>query len=286
MSGEFSADWLARREPFDAEARSHALAGRLAAALPARPRLLELGAGTGSLLRWLAPLIGRDQAWTLLDRDEGLLAAALGQTAAWAAQRGWEADAGPGTLTLRGPAGTWRIGTRVADLGGGTDALPLSGQDGVVCSALLDLVSAAWARGLVARLAVPLLASMTVNGRDRFLPPHADDALLRRGFARHMRGDKGFGPAMGGAAPAVLARLLTRAGFVIHSASSDWLIPRSAGRMLTDMIEGHATAAAEALPAMVGRIAAWREGRLHAVAAGTLSLVIGHCDLLALPGTR
>ena len=57
MSEEFDLDWLDLREPHDAAARSEALAEALIARLPARPRLMDLGAGTGSLFRWLAPRI-------------------------------------------------------------------------------------------------------------------------------------------------------------------------------------------------------------------------------------
>ena len=67
VTERFAADWLALREPFDHAARSVALARRLADRLPARPRLLDLGGGTGSLFRFLAPIIGRGQDWILLD---------------------------------------------------------------------------------------------------------------------------------------------------------------------------------------------------------------------------
>jgi len=284
MSEGFSADWLARREPFDARARSAALAQRLAASLPARPRLLELGAGAGSLFRWLAPRIGRAQAWTMLDADAALLEHGFERTAAWAERRGWKVTAPSGALIVHAPGGAWRIEGRVADFGSDPDALPLAGQDAVVCSALMDLVSAGWARGFAERLSVPFLACLTVDGRDRFLPPAAGDRLVAAGFARHMRRDKGFGPAMGQAAPAMLARLLREHGFAVATAASDWLIPRIATTMLADMVAGHAGAAAEALPRAAPRITAWQAARLRAIGAGRLSLVIGHRDLLALPG--
>jgi hypothetical protein len=284
MSEGFSAAWLARREPFDRAARSAALADRLAAALPGRPRLLELGAGAGSLFRWLAPRIGRAQAWTLLDADGDLLAHGLDRTADWAKRRGWTASSPSGALIVHAPGGAWRIESRVADFAAGPEALPLAGHDAVVCSALMDLVSAAWARAFARALSVPFLACLTVDGRDRFIPGLAGDRLVARGFARHMRRDKGFGPAMGQAAAATLARLLGEAGFTVATAPSDWLIPRIATAMLADMVDGHASAAAEALPAASARIAAWRAARLSAVAAGRLGIVIGHRDLLALPG--
>jgi hypothetical protein len=283
MSGEFSADWLAWREPFDSRARSAALAARLAAALPARPRLLELGAGTGSLFRWLAPLIGRAQAWTMLDGDAALLEDGFARTAAWAERQGWKVTAPSGALIVHAPGGAWRIELRVADFGGSAASLPLPGHDAVVCSALMDLVSVSWARGFAQRLTVPFLACLTVDGRDRFLPPRPGDRLVARGFARHMRRDKGFGAAMGQAAPTMLARLFAEAGFAVATAPSDWLVPRTAPSLLAAMVEGHAAAAAEALPRSARAILAWRAERLRAIAAQRLALVVGHRDLLAMP---
>ena len=67
VTKHFDADWLALREPFDHAARSVALARRLADRIPRRPRLLDLGAGTGSLFRFLAPIIGRGQDWIVID---------------------------------------------------------------------------------------------------------------------------------------------------------------------------------------------------------------------------
>jgi hypothetical protein len=283
VSGGFSSDWLSRREPFDARARSAALADRLSALLPVRPRLLELGAGAGSLFRWLAPRIGRAQAWTMVDADEVLLADGFERTAEWAIARGWKVTSPSSAMIVHAPGGAWRIEARVIDFGASPAPLPLAGQDAVVCSALMDLVSPAWARAFVARLTVPFLACLNVDGRDRFIPARAGDVLVARGFARHMRRDKGFGPAMGQASPTVLARVLSEAGFSVSTAPSDWLIPRMAHRMLAEMIEGHAAAAAEALPAFAPRIAAWRKARFAAAAAARLSLVIGHRDLLAIP---
>ena len=50
--------------------------------------VVDLGAGTGSLFRFLAPIIGRGQDWILADADAALLEDAFGRTAAWAAKVG------------------------------------------------------------------------------------------------------------------------------------------------------------------------------------------------------
>ena len=234
MSERFAADWLALREPFDAAARDVGLARRLAAALPARPVVLDLGAGSGSLFRWLAPVIGRAQVWLLADADEELLLTRLRRHRTLGGRARLDSDAGPS-----GAAGA-HAGRGVAGGGvpprSGADAPPLDAADVVVCSALLDLVSAAWLERLVATLSTPLLACLNVDGRDAFLPRHPLDAAVRGGFRADQGRDKGFGPALGPCAPAALHAALAAAGFAAASAPSDWRIPRSALAMLGELV--------------------------------------------------
>ena len=63
------AQWLALREPFDIAARSVALTEAVARALPQNRavRIVDLGTGTGSNLRYLARHFPADQRWTLVD---------------------------------------------------------------------------------------------------------------------------------------------------------------------------------------------------------------------------
>ena len=283
MTERFSADWLALREPFDAAARSVGLAERLAAVLPARPVLLDLGAGSGSLFRWLAPIIGRAQVWTLADADEELLLRAYDDIARWADARGWAATQGHRALLVHTPRGAWRVEACRVDLAAAPAALPLGEVDAVVCSALLDLVSAGWLERLVAALRTPLLACLSVDGRDAFLPPHPLDACVRAGFRRDQARDKGFGPALGPHAPAMLHAVLAAPGFAVNSAPSDWRIPAAALTMLGELVPGHAEAAARAHPAQGRAIDAWRNARMHQAIAGRLAIRIGHRDSLALP---
>jgi hypothetical protein len=280
VSEGFSAEWLALREGFDAAARNVVLANRLAAVLPAQPRLLDLGAGTGSLLRWLAPLIGQAQHWTLADADAGLLARALEEIAGWAEARGHGVTADRHGLALATPGGVWRVAVRVVDL---ARDVPLDGHDAVVCSALLDLVSASWVEGLADRLRAPLLAALSVDGRDTFLPAHEGDAVVRAGFRHDQLRDKGLGPALGARAPAAVRRALAARGFRVTSAASDWRIPPAAGAMLAALVEGHAEAALRQMPRHADAIADWRAARLRQAADRRLAIRIGHRDSLALP---
>ena len=163
VTERFAADWLALREPFDHAARSVALARRLARSAAAGARgCVDLGGGTGSMFRFLAPIIGRGQDWILLDADAALLDEAFGRTAAWARRQGFAATAQGDELSVSTPtravaacrrvSAIWRrqfstspaageVAESVLTRGGSGHACSTPMR---VCSALLDLVSAAW----------------------------------------------------------------------------------------------------------------------------------------------
>jgi hypothetical protein len=252
------------------------------------------------MFRFLAPIVGRGQDWVLVDADAALLDEAFGRTAAWARRRGFAASAPGDELLVSTPYGLWRMRTlhtpvpSAGELGAKRQEkalrpqpdplpprcawrpLPQAGEvDAIVCSALLDLVSAAWLAQLRDTLTVPFLACLTVDGRDVWLPRHPFDALVRTAFRRDMRRDKGFGSALGTTA---LSALTPTA-----SAPSDWRIPRTALGMQRALIDGTADAARNACPAGAVAIAAWQEARLHQALRGRLAITIGHRDILVLP---
>ncbi len=283
MTETFDADWLALREPYDAAARSEALAAAFIAALPDAPRLLDLGAGTGSLFRWLAPRIGGSQYWTLVDADRGLLVEAMNQIAEWAVDSGYEIDTSdPASLAIIDFDEVWQVDAICVDLAGELAKLPLEGADGVVCSALLDIVSEPWLAQLAGMLDAPFFACLSVDGRDAWLPPMAGDTAIRAGFRRDQTRAKGFGHALGPHAPAAFARCFAPR-FRVLTAPSPWVIPTGDLAMLSDMIASHARVAALRMPARRGAIAAWEKLRLRQMMRMRLALRIGHTDLLALP---
>src|SRR5215831_5989289 len=122
---DFSADWLALREPIDSVSRSMRLTRAIADALP-RYRaidILDLGAGTGANVRYLAGKLPLPQRWLLVDRDERLLGRA---PKAWPSQ----------CLDLQRAV---------------LDASLFADRALVTASALLDLVSDDWLQALAAR---------------------------------------------------------------------------------------------------------------------------------------
>jgi len=283
MTESFDAEWLALREPFDNAARSRALAARLAAALPTKPWLVDLGAGTGSLLRFLAPIIAGPQSWTLIDADAALLDEAFNVIADWADAQGWAIGSTDSTLTIHAPGGDWQIDGELHDLSNMPGELPFREADAVVCSALLDLVSRNWIERLADAVRVPFYAALSVDGRDTWLPAHPGDAVIHAGFRRDQGRDKGFGRALGPRAAAVAMQAFAARGCHVASAPSDWVIPRTALGMGHALIEGAAAAATAALPARYAAIAEWRQARHRLSMDMRLAIRIGHRDILALP---
>lgn len=290
MAESFDADWLDLRERFDAAARAPELAEALMARLARRlrPRFLDLGAGTGSLTRWLGHFVGRAHGWVLADADPELMAEAFDAMLDGADAMGWSATWPQKTaLLLHAPRGAWRIEGVLTDLARVPQGLPLDEVDAVTCSALCDLVSAAWVERLadaLARRRLPFYSALNVSGRDRFTPPRADDALVARGFARDQRRPKGFGgPALGTAAPAAIARAFAARGYRVLRAPSDWVIGRRETAMLRALANGHADAAFRHERRGAKRIARWNLQRLAEAREFRLAARVPHQDLLCLP---
>jgi trans-aconitate methyltransferase len=76
VSEKFDAAWLELREGVDQRSRAAELLPHLRRwwAERACSEVLDLGCGTGSNLRYLAPELPGQQRWTLLDHDAALLA--------------------------------------------------------------------------------------------------------------------------------------------------------------------------------------------------------------------
>jgi hypothetical protein len=284
----FSARWLALREPADAAARSADLGHRFAAALPRDrvPLLVDLAAGTGSNARALAPLVARDQSWLLVERDAALLAAQAAAFRAWAGARRWPVTVAGGVVTVSVPGARWRFESVALDLAG--DWLAIGGRDfaGVTAAAFFDLVGKAWLLRFVrwtVQRRLPLLAALTVDGRRDWHPAASEDAVVAAAFPHHQRRDKGFGPALGGAAPAALSRLLAAETYRLVETPSDWRIDVRHVELLRELIRGDAAAAREAAPEAAAVIDRWERRRQEEARTGALNLTIGHRDLLALP---
>ena len=166
-----SADWLTLRERADAESRSRALAMRAVRMLRPPLTVHDLGSGTGSMVRWLAPLLPGPQTWVLHDWNPALLEHA-------ARARIVDADRGP--ITMR---------TRVGELEH-LRAADVEGASLVTASALLDVLAADEVEAIVdacVAVGAPALFGLSVNGRVELDPLDPGDRVFEAAFNDHQR---------------------------------------------------------------------------------------------------
>ncbi len=274
MSG-FSPEWLALRESADGKARSSIVMDACAARFAARDHLSvsDLGAGTGSSLRAFADALPLRQTWTLFDHDRGNLVAAQTALTAWADTATGDGD----TLILQRGVRRIEVLFRAQDLAS-DPACWKGAADLVTASALLDLTSAAWIEILVTALisaGMPLLATLSFDGRICHDPAHRHDAAVARDFRRHQRRDKGFGIAAGPDAHGVCVRSATAYGYTVVEDASDWIL---------DAESLMASAVAEGIAAAVQDIGALSQADIADWRASPSRLIVGHRDLFAAPG--
>lgn len=266
MSEGFSAGWLELRERYDAAARSPAVRNRLVAWAAGRAdglRVVDLGSGTGSNLRYLAPHLGR-QSWTLVELDPALI------------------EAGERRLGRREVE--WRY-LRL-DLAAELERVAELRPQLITGSAILDLVSQAWIERLVAlagTTGAALCFALSYDGRVEWSPEASGDRLAIDLVNAHQRTDKGFGPALGPQAVLAMRRALAPLAGDLVIESSDWQLGGEDREIQAALLEGYVGAAKAMAPAEAATLDAWAEERLAHLSQGRSRLAVGHLDLLFLP---
>ena len=253
-------EWLELRERADAAARADALLPPLRAYLANEERLVihDLGCGTGSMARWLSARLPGPQHWIMHDRDPVLLA--------------------------RATAGTGE-GVTMSTERGDITGVRLSGASLVTASALLDLLTAEEVTGLAAACAGrPALLTLSVTGRVELTPADPLDAAIGAAFDAHQRRVTGGRRLLGPDAPAVAVEAFERHGMTVRQHASPWRLGPDQAALTAEWLAGRVAAACEERPDLAVRANAYLRRRLDACAAGELRVVVGHRDLLALPG--
>ena len=255
MTGEFSESWLGLREPADAAAR----AADLVELLPGPVRVIrDLGCGTGSLGRWLAPRLPGPQHWIMVDRDPALLDHAR--------------------ANMPFPAVT--VETVLGDVTELT-AADLAGTDLVTCSALLDLLTEEEVGDLVAACAqarTPALFTLSVSGDVTLDPAQPEDSAVETAFNDHQRRVVAGRRLLGPDAPRVAANAFDKAGATVVTRTSPWRLGTQQETLAAQWLRGWVGAATEQRPDL--RLDSYLERRL----ANPPRAAIGHVDLLAIFG--
>lgn len=285
----FSADWLSLRENVDHRSRNPTLQEQVLryleqiGSLKTDPiRIIDLGSGTGSNLRALAPLIQHSQHWTLVDYDPLLLRAAREKLCAWAdsaSDRTPDGNLGhdatrPVTLVKN----DYEINVIFLqkDLAGDLQSVLSESADLITAAAFFDLVAIDWLERFCKALKTPLYTVLTYNGQETWLPFNAWDSKILEAFHHHQGTDKGFGSAAGPLALKTLEQLLKKQGFQVDTASSPWMLDQHDSLLISELVAGTAKAAAETGMVSTSIAQEWAESRSQ-----SLRCEIGHDDLFA-----
>jgi hypothetical protein len=265
-----SPGWLARREPADAEARSRDLVDTLGRALPAGgPRVIhDLGSGSGSIGRWLAPLLPGPQHWVLHDRDADLLAAAV------ADPPGPALDGAPVTVETRR--------TDIARMG----PRDLDGATLITASALLDLLTGEELdrlAGLCAGAGCPILLTLSVVGRVEIAPADPLDRRVAAAFDAHQRRNTDRGRLLGPDAVDFAARTFRALGAEVVVRPSPWRLGCAHSALAAEWFEGWVGAASEQAAEPADQFQLYARRRLRQARAGELTVTVEHADVLVLP---
>lgn len=268
-----TAGWLALRAPADDAARSadlaHELAGMLAD-VPAPIVLHDLGAGTGSMTRWLAPRLPGAQRWVLRDGDADIVE---------------HLDLRAVVDSSGRPIETEIVVEDLAHLP--SDAF--HGATAVTASALLDVVTHAEAAHVVAACVAagtPALFSLSVSGTVRVRPSARHEPVeeaVRAAFNDHQRRDAGGRRMLGPDAVTVVAGLFADAGWNVRRASTPWRLSRRDRELAVAWLDGWIDAAVEQRPELATAAEEYRRRRHAQADAGLLRATVSHEDLLAWP---
>lgn len=267
-----SSDWLALREPADAAARSSELVHELASCLPEGELVIhDLGCGTGSMARWLAPRLHGPQRWVLHDRDAELLA-----------RVGVHPDPADGDGV------EVQVETRQGDLTR-LDPVELDDAGLVTASALLDMMTAEELGRFVdvcSAVGCAVLVTLSVVGRVELAPADPLDPVVREAFDAHQRRDTLGGRLLGPDAFRAAVDAFAAHGRDVVARPSPWRLGPVQSALMAEWFTGWLGAATEQRPELRDVTDAYARRRLAEAAGGSLSVTVHHEDFLVRPSGR
>ena len=285
---DFSESWLTLREPADHDARNLTLTDQLAnwAASFDTLNIVELGAGTGSNLRYLMPRLGHQQHWVLIDNDAALLDHLPRILQPWAEKNGARVKTGNDEFLIEHESFSATVKSQVVNLASQLDQLPMHNVNLLTASALLDLTSESWLDRLAMLCenhACACLFALNYNGKIQWQPELDTDFKVTELLNRHQLHDKGFGNALGPVAGHHFAKTLNLLGRQVETGDSDWAVNNQSPALQHAIIDGWAPAAMEQDDTARKMIDQWRSTRSKFIEKGVSGLTVGHVDVLSLP---
>jgi SAM-dependent methyltransferase len=299
-------EWLLLRFEADRQSRAPGLLARAHehAARRAPVRVLDLGAGSGSNLLYLAPrLPAAAQEWTLIDRDVALVSRVEASFAALARSI---AGLEPGAGALRAGDRVVHYRPEVGDFLRGDGGVFAQSWDLVVANAVFDLLSAEqlarffdlavehWQRSRP-----PMYFTINLDHELAIAPADPHDHAVRALFHAHMQRQQSFGRALGADSAQAMTRIAAQRGLLVHTAPSPWHIGADQPQMLHanldfidhaahEMLAGEPDTAQGRVRALsVAELDRWLAERRAQIDRGQLALTVGHQDLwITWPGPR
>jgi len=221
------ARYLAAKTTVDDRALNrHVLAGLRRLVPAGAPRVLEVGAGLGTMVARLVDwdVIGAGE-YILLDADRQLLDRSRRWLCDWASARGLRSDPLPDGLQV----GDLRVRLVHAELGGYLEAAHGELAAGLIANAVLDLVDVPAVLPGLLRLLVPggvYWFTINYDGESIFVPGHPHDDQVMQAYHRDMDERVRYGrPAGDSRTGRRLFRYLRDAGApALAAGSSDWVV--------------------------------------------------------------
>lgn len=283
----FSEQWLTLREPADHAARSRRLSKTLAdwSTQHDSMNIVELGAGTGSNLRYLMPMLGKNQQWVLVDNDPDLLNHLPEILQPWADEQNAHLTVKNNVLRIEHENYSATVKIQLLNLALQLNELPMKDVHLLTASALLDLTSAAWLdqiAGLVAEHHCSCLFALNYSGNIHWQPELDSDDTIKTLLNLHQLKNKGFGNALGPEAGNYFASALLQLGRNCETDDSDWTINAQSQALQHAIVDGWAPAALDQDDNYSELIERWHSRRREIIQQAQSSLTVGHVDVLSL----
>ncbi|MEO9256467.1 MAG: hypothetical protein ABI305_13080, partial [Tepidiformaceae bacterium] len=228
----------------------------------------DLGSGTGSMMRWLAPSLPGPQTWFLHDWNADLTEQAINQVR--------PSDRDNARISIFGRTGN------LADL----SPEDVAGGSLVTASALLDVLTSQEIQTIVGACVAahtPALLSLSVTGGVHLNPRDELDMAFGNAFNAHQLRQANGRRQLGQYAAPIARGLFAEAGWQVRQSTTLWRLDHRLRGLLSEWFSGWVDAAVEQEPQLRDEADRYRHGRLAQIELGKLSAHVDHVDLLAWP---